>query len=149
MTQTDLAPVVSRSDRVQVHQGGSGVEGAEEGVAYQEVEAMHHDELRLGKDSGRIGVGEELWRGVVDQGLAKEYSRTGGGAPPSRADGEKRHDQRHDDWSEMSDSGDSLITEVLRASNMDPHNSKMREAMAHMLRKAQTLVGQGTLVAGQ
>jgi hypothetical protein len=79
----------------------------------------------------------------VDQGVAREYSRTGGGAPPSRADGEKRHDQRHDDWSEMSDSGDSLITEVLRASNMDPHNSKMREAMAHMLREAETLVGSG------
>jgi hypothetical protein len=68
---------------------------------------MHHDELGLGRDSGRIGVGEEPWRGVVDQGVAREYSRTGGGAPPSRADGEKRHDQRHDDWNEMSDSGDS------------------------------------------
>jgi hypothetical protein len=43
----------------------------------------------------------------------------------------------------MSDLGDSLITEILRASNMDPHNSKMREAMAHMLREAQTLVGSG------
>jgi hypothetical protein len=93
MTQADLASVVSRSDRVQVHQGGSGVEGAEEGVAYQEVEAMHHDELRLGKDSGRIGAGEEPWRGGVDQGVAREYSRTGGGAPPSRADVGKRHDQ--------------------------------------------------------
>jgi hypothetical protein len=85
-TQADLASVVSRSDRVQVHQGGSGVKGAEEGVAYQEGEAMHHDELGLGKDSGRIGVGEEPWRGVVDQGGARECSRTGGGAPPSRAD---------------------------------------------------------------
>jgi hypothetical protein len=26
---------------------------------------------------------------------------------------------------------------------MDPHNSKMREAMAHMLREAQTVVGSG------
>jgi hypothetical protein len=76
MTQADLASVVSRPARVQVHQGGSGVEGAEEGVAYQEVEAMHHDELRLGKDSGRIGVGEEPWRGGVDQGVTREYSRT-------------------------------------------------------------------------
>jgi hypothetical protein len=60
VTQADLASVVSRSDRVQVHQGGSGVEGAEEGVAYQEVEAMHHDELRLGKDRDALGQGKSL-----------------------------------------------------------------------------------------
>jgi hypothetical protein len=63
MTQADLASVVSRYERVQVYQGGSGGEGAEESVAYQEVEAMHRDELGLGKDSGRIGSGKSFGEG--------------------------------------------------------------------------------------
>jgi hypothetical protein len=99
MTQADLASVVSRYERVHVYQGGSGGEGAEESVAYQEV-----DELGLGKDSGRIGVGEELWRRGGDRDVARDYSRMGGGVPHSSADGGERHDQWHDDWSEMSDS---------------------------------------------
>jgi hypothetical protein len=97
MTQADLASVVSRSDRGPVHQGGSGVEGAEEGVAYQEVEAIHHDELRPREDSGRIGEREEPWRGGEDHERAREYSRVGRGAPPPRAYGGKRRDQGHDD----------------------------------------------------
>jgi hypothetical protein len=72
------------------------------------------------KDSGRIGVREESWSGGEDHEVSRDNSRAGGGAPPSRADGEKRRDQRHDDWSELPNSGDSLITEVLRASNMAP-----------------------------
>jgi hypothetical protein len=32
-------------------------------VAYQEVEAMHRDELGLGKDSGRIGSGKSFGEG--------------------------------------------------------------------------------------
>jgi hypothetical protein len=68
MVPADLASMVSRSDCVHVHQGGSGVEGMAEGVAYQEVEAMHRDEQGHRKDSGRTGVREESWRGGEDQG---------------------------------------------------------------------------------
>jgi hypothetical protein len=62
MTQADLASVVSRSDRVQVHQGGSCVEGMAEGVAYQEVEAMMQDSGRIA-DALEWGksLGEEGW----------------------------------------------------------------------------------------
>jgi hypothetical protein len=50
LSQEDLRSVEYRMERGIGYQGGSGVEGAEESVAYQEVEAIHHDNRELGKD---------------------------------------------------------------------------------------------------
>ena len=110
LSQEDLGSVERRTERGIGYHGGSGAEVMAEGVAYQGVEAIHHDNRELGKD----------WDHGEEQSV---------------------------DLGELSGSDDSIITEVLRRTQLDPGDTHLRGVLAEVMKEAKsrmTLGGGGS-----